>query len=108
MAYHIEFADRAARDLEALYVEKNAAESQAASRWYNGLEEAVYAVATYPRRSSLAPEARKLRRELRHLRYGKKPNVYRVIYEVDERQQTVWVLTIRHGPRQKLKAFDVK
>jgi hypothetical protein len=26
MAYHIEFADRAARDLEALYVEKNAAE----------------------------------------------------------------------------------
>jgi prevent-host-death family protein len=35
MAYHIEFADRAARDLEALYVEKNAAESQAASRWYN-------------------------------------------------------------------------
>jgi hypothetical protein len=41
MAYHIECADRAARDLEALYVEKNAAESQAASRWYNGLEEAA-------------------------------------------------------------------
>src|SRR5580704_11419618 len=32
MAYHIEFADRAARDLEALYVEKNDAESEAASR----------------------------------------------------------------------------
>jgi len=41
MAYHIEFADRAACDLEALYVEKNAAESEAASRWYNGMEEAV-------------------------------------------------------------------
>jgi len=34
-----EFADRAARDLEALYVEKSAAEFEAASRWYNGLEE---------------------------------------------------------------------
>jgi hypothetical protein len=33
MAYHIEFADRAARDLEALYVEKNAAESQMASQF---------------------------------------------------------------------------
>jgi hypothetical protein len=41
MGYHIEFADRAARDLEALYVEKNVAESEAASRWYNGMEEAV-------------------------------------------------------------------
>ena len=73
MAYHIEFADRAARDLEALYVEKNAAESEAASRWYNGIEEAVYALATCPDRCPMAPEARKLRRELRHLLYGKKP-----------------------------------
>jgi hypothetical protein len=40
MAYHVEFTERAARDLEALYLEKNAAESQAASRWYNGLEQA--------------------------------------------------------------------
>ena len=106
MAYHIEFADRAARDLEALYVEKNAAESEAASRWYNGMEEAVYALATYADRGPMAPEARKLRRELRHLLYGKKPHVYRVIYEVDQRRQTVWVLTVRHGARRRLKASD--
>ena len=43
MAYHVEFADRAARDLEALYVVRNAAKAQAASGWYNGLEEAVCA-----------------------------------------------------------------
>jgi len=86
MAYHIEFADRAARDLEALYVEKSAAEFEAASRWYNGLEEAVYALATYPNRCPAAPEARRLRRELRHVLYGKKPHVYRVIFEVDERR----------------------
>jgi hypothetical protein len=58
MAYHIEFAERAARDLEALYVEKNPAESQASSRWYNGLEESVYALANYPHRCPAAPEAR--------------------------------------------------
>ncbi len=107
MAYHVEFADRAAHDLEALYVEKNAAESQAASRWYNGLEEAVYALVIYPDRCPVAPEARKLRRELRLL-YGKKPHAYRVIYQVDERRQTVWVLTVRHAARRKLKATDVE
>jgi hypothetical protein len=67
MAYQIEFADRAARDLEALYVEKNVAESQMAFQWYQGLEEAVYALAIYPDRCPVAPEAGKLRRELRHL-----------------------------------------
>jgi hypothetical protein len=40
--------DRAARDLEVLYVEKNAAESQVAARWYNGLEEAVSSLTIHP------------------------------------------------------------
>jgi hypothetical protein len=102
-------------------VEKNAAESKAASRWYNGrgrldtpdsvaeslgLEGAVYGLAIYPDRCPVAPEARNLRRELRHLLFGQKPHVYRVIYQVDERRQAVWVLTVRHGAR-KLKATDV-
>lgn len=102
MTYGVELANRAVRDLEILYVEKNAAESQGAARWYNGLEEAVYTLAKFPYRCPVAPEARTIKRKLLHLLYGKKPYVYRVIYEVDERRQTVWVLTIRHGARRKL------
>jgi len=107
MTYLVEFAAHAVRDLEILYVEKNAAESHAAARWYNGLEQAVYALASYPHRCPFVPEARKLKRTLRHLLYGKKPHVYRVIYEVDEKRQAVWVLTIRHGARRKLKPSDL-
>jgi hypothetical protein len=47
MTYLVEFAARAVRDLEILYLEKNAAESHAAARWYNELELAVYALASY-------------------------------------------------------------
>jgi hypothetical protein len=36
MTYRVDFAVRAARDLEILYKEKNAAESHDAARWYNG------------------------------------------------------------------------
>jgi mRNA-degrading endonuclease RelE of RelBE toxin-antitoxin system len=108
MAYRVEFAARAARDLEILYVEKNAAESKAAARWYNRLEEAVYALATHPQRCPIAPEARRMKRKLRHLLYSKKPDVYRVIYEIDEKQQTVWVLAIRHGARRNLGASDIE
>jgi hypothetical protein len=53
-----------------------------AARWYNGLEQAVYALASYPHRCPVAPEARWAQRKLQHLLYGKKPYVYRVIYEV--------------------------
>src|SRR5579863_9617021 len=41
-AYRVELTARAVSDLEALYLEKNAAESPDAARWYNGLEQAVY------------------------------------------------------------------
>ncbi|MFY9841639.1 MAG: hypothetical protein WA718_19220 [Terriglobales bacterium] len=54
-----------------------------------------------------APESRKLGRQLRHLLYGNRPHVYRVIYEVDERRQALSVLTIRHGARQKLEPSDL-
>jgi toxin ParE1/3/4 len=107
MAYRVEFAARAARDLEILYVEKNAAESQAAAGWYSGLEEAVYALETHPNRCPVAPEARKLKRKLRHLLYGKKPHIYRVIYEVEEQRRTVWLLTIRHGARRRMRTSDL-
>lgn len=107
MAYRVELANRAVRDLELLYVEKKAAESQAAARWYNGLQKIVYALGTYPYRCPVAPEALKMKRKLWHLLYGRKPHVYRVIYEVDERRQTVWVLTTRHGARRKLKTSDL-
>lgn len=108
MTYHVELAMRAVRDLEILYVEKNAAESRAAARWYNGLEKAVYALGTYPYRCPVAPEARKMKRKLRHSLYGKKPHVYRIIYALDEVRRTVWVLAIRHGARRSLKASDVE
>jgi plasmid stabilization system protein ParE len=107
MAYRVELAARAARDIEILYVKKNAADSRAAAHWYNGLEEAISALGTHPRRCPAAAEGQKAKRKLRHLLYGKKPHVYRVIYEVEERPQTVWVLTIHHGARRKIKTADL-
>ena len=107
MTYRVELAYRAVRDLEILYVEKNAAESQAAARWFNGLEKAVYALETHPLRCPVAPEARKIKRNLRHSQHGKKPHVYRIIYAIDELRRTVRVLTIRHAAGRSLKVSDL-
>ena len=86
---------------------KRAVESKAAARWYNGLERSINALASYPNRCPFAPEVWRMSPNLRHLLYGKKRDVYRVIYAVDERRRSVWVLTIRHGAGQKLKRSDL-
>ncbi len=36
-----------------------------------------------------------------------KPNIYRVIYRISEKQKQVEVLHIRHGARGRLKASDL-
>jgi plasmid stabilization system protein ParE len=107
MAYRVELTDRAKRDLSALYAQIDAAESSAASRWFNGLEEAVYALAHLPRRCPVAPEGRRAKRPLRHLLYGNKPHVYRAIYEIDESDIVVYVLTIRHGAMDEARPDEL-
>lgn len=100
MTYRVEFTERAARDLNVLYVEKHATDSPAAARWYNRLAEAVCSLERSPYRCPVAPEAGKSGRSLRHLLYGKKPHVYRVIYEIDEQRKLISVITIWHGARK--------
>jgi mRNA-degrading endonuclease RelE of RelBE toxin-antitoxin system len=45
----------------------------------------------------VAPENRTAQGRLRHLLYGSKRDVYRVIYDIDEPRKLIRVLTIRHA-----------
>jgi mRNA-degrading endonuclease RelE of RelBE toxin-antitoxin system len=97
MAYRVELTLRAERDLDYLYERISADDSTVASRWFNGLEAAIYTLERLPRRCPLAPESKRAKRRLRHLLYGAKRDAYRVIYEIDESRKVVRVLTIRHS-----------
>ncbi len=97
MAYRVELTLRAERDFDYLYQRISADDSAAAARWFNGLEEAIHTLERLPRRCPVAPESKKAKRRLRHLLYGPKRDVYRVIYEIDESRRVVHVLTIRHA-----------
>jgi toxin ParE1/3/4 len=106
MTYLVEFTARAELDFKRLYFDKNAMESPTAARWFNGLESAIGELATLPHRCPLAPEAAEANLQLRQLLYGKKPHIYRVLYEVDEARRTVWLITVRHGAMQPLTLSD--
>ncbi len=103
MAYAISISSRAQRDLVSLYEEINVEYSDAALNGYQGLKQAIMSLEEKPNR---CPLPRK-RDKLRHLLYGRRPNIYRVICRVQEKQKQVEVLHIRHGARRKLKASDL-
>jgi plasmid stabilization system protein ParE len=101
MAYLVELTGRAERDLTYLFERISASDSAAAASWFNGLEKAIYALERFPRRCPMAPEEKSAKRPLRHLLYGSRRDVDRVIFEIDERRKRVRVLTIRHGAMER-------
>lgn len=103
MAYLVSIASRAERDLADLYREIDADYSDAARKWYLGLKQAILSLNEQPNRCPVTRE----RVNLRHLLYGRKPNTYRVIYRVQEKQKQVEVLHVRHGARRKLEGSDL-
>ena len=96
MAFLVELTNRAQRDLAAIYEYIQAETSDQASRWFNGLEAAIFSLASQPERGVCTAE----NSALRQLLYGNRPHVYRVIYRISKRAGTVQVLHIRHGARR--------
>ena len=58
-------------------------------------------------KQALAREAEKAKREIRCLLFGRRRHVYRILYEVADARQTVWVLHIRHGALKDLRPEEL-
>lgn len=97
MAYRVKIMPRAQRDLAGIYDSIHASSSDAAHVWYMGLRNGIGSLCQKPNRTPATPEDRRLR----HLLYGHKPHIYRVIYRVVEEGKEVEVLHIRHGARDR-------
>jgi toxin ParE1/3/4 len=93
MTYRVELTARASRNLKRIFRHINAQSSPQAFAWFNELEAAILSLDQHAERSPVTPE----NRALRHLLFGKKPNVYRVIFAIDDRARVVRVLHSRTG-----------
>ena len=101
MAYRVKIMPRAQRDLRSIYGSIGAKSSDAASAWYSGLKADIRTL-----RSTLCPVTPEAK-GVRHLLYGHKPHIYRVIYRILETQKQVEVLHIRHGARDEFAPRDL-
>ena len=103
MAYLVSVTRRAERDLSLLYEQIDADNSDAARKWYFGLKKSILSLERYPNRCPVI----RTRDKVRHLLYGRKPHVYRVIYRVIDKAERVEILHIRHGARREPKRSDL-
>src|SRR5271170_2514565 len=101
MTYKVETTAAAERDADAILgwlLSEHAGET--GMRWFAALQDAIASLAEFPARCPLAPENATFPFKVRHLLYGRKPHVYRILFTIEG--GTVYVLNIRHGRRQPL------
>ena len=101
MNYEVIILPAAEAELEQAYLWLAQRAPEAAAKWYNGLLEAVIKLETFPQRCPYAPERDAFDHDIRQLLYGKHQHAYRILFDVVG--QTVRVLHIRHGARQRLE-----
>ena len=102
MTFRVEVTASAEQDADAILewlISQHAGKT--GMRWFAALQDAIASLAEFPERCPLAPENSTFPFEVRHLLYGNKPHVYRILFTVVDK--IVYVLHIRHSRRQPLK-----
>jgi len=97
MTFKIEFSQRSQRDLEEIIVYIRNDSPENAKNWRLKLAEKLSSLTTQPEACGFAIENEYASGEVRQLLFGR----YRVLFTI--RDQTVYILTIRHSAREKMK-----
>ncbi len=72
----------------------------AADRWYAGLVKSLKTLERFPESHPTAEEdAERFGLPIREMLYGRRPNVFRILFTVDTEAGTVTVISLRHASR---------
>ena len=108
MVYAVVLADSAKADADRIFAWVLERAPIRGPEWFEDLMGSLGSPEKQPYRCPLAREARKSRRKIRCLLFGKRRNAFRILYEVDDQRQIVYVLHIRRGTRRDLKPAELK
>jgi plasmid stabilization system protein ParE len=98
VSYKIEISSVAEAEIDAIFLRlSQVASPDQARQWYDGLLKAIASLATLPNRCPLARENEYFSQEIRQLLYGKKRNVYRILFTVLEDPAIVRILHVRNS-----------
>jgi plasmid stabilization system protein ParE len=106
MTYRVVLTARAERDRDGAFQwYRENYSSEFAARWYEGLMDAIVSLGQNPERCGVAHENEKFEFEVRELRFGRRRQKHRILFEI--RDDWVVVLHIRHSSRRDLTEHDL-
>ncbi len=100
MTFHVVIQRLAILDLDDAFVRASRQAPATAARWLDRFEAALQRLDTNPQSWPRAREHGKLDVELREMLFGRRPNVYHVIFMIDG--ESVHILRIRRAQRREL------
>jgi plasmid stabilization system protein ParE len=103
MNYQVIILPEAEREAEEAYLWSAQSSPERAIAWLRGLHAAIDTLRTHPRRCPLAPENAFFEEEMRQLLYGRQRGAYRVLFEIRDEEQTVYILHVVHGAWEYLR-----
>lgn len=101
MAYRVELARRAERDIEEAFEFIRSRAPLNALRWREGLQQRLRILETRPDAFGFAPENADSHNEVRQILFG----VYRILYTI--RGDVVFIIAVRHGARLHLTGEEI-
>jgi plasmid stabilization system protein ParE len=106
MTYKVAITSRAESDRQRAYewYRENYSEEYA-TRWFNGISEAMNSLAGHPEWCSTASENHRFQFKLYELDYGTKRNKHRILFRIH--CDIVLVMHIRHSAQRELTAGDL-
>jgi plasmid stabilization system protein ParE len=106
MQYEVRLQPPAVDDLDEAYLWAAKHAPETAGRWLSRFQESLQTLAINPERCGFAPEHRKLKRELRQLLFGHRPNVFRAVFLIDG--DVVRIVRIRRSLRRPLTKKELE
>lgn len=106
MTFRVELGEEAKSDLWGYFQFAAQYSVQDAIRWLERFEAALSTLSERPERCSQSRESRRMEVELRDFLFGKRPNVYRVVFVIDD--DIVRVLRIRRSQRGTLTSYEIR
>src|SRR5260370_34142019 len=105
MAHSVHITARALREIDGTLRWLSQRSRAAAARWHGRLIDAVRSLENNPQRCGLAPESEWYPGEVRQLLHGKKPGVYRILFEI--RNDVVYILRVLYSAQPLLEPGDL-
>ena len=110
MVYTVSLTGPAEADAYAAFERIREVAPTSAARWLTDLFAAIRTLATLPARCPVIAEADEFGYPVRHLLYGKRSGVYRILFDIQEDAEEgrrVRVLRIWHSARDAITAADI-